>query len=94
MDISTLSISLPVAVSVVGCFIGIMTYLGNKKRQNKQDTAEEVKAHEEREARLVSMEKDIQYIRIAVDGITEKLDKHDKEIVYLKEQCKKKGGHK
>ena len=52
MDITSLSISLPVVVSLVGCFIGIMTYLGNRKKQSKEDTQRE----RENEARLVKIE--------------------------------------
>lgn len=79
MDISSLSVSLPVVVSLVGCFIGLMTYLGNRNKSTKQD-----------EARLVSMEKDIQYIRQAVDGINEKLDKHDERIAHLEAECERR----
>ena len=88
MDISSLSISLPVVVSLVGCFIGVMTYLGNKKKQSKEDTAKEKEA----EARLVSMEKDIQYIRVMVDKIDEKYENHETRISKLEVECNKRKG--
>ena len=90
MDISSLSISLPVAVSLVGCFIGIMTYLGNKKKTSKQETEKEVKSHEELEARLTGMEKDIQYIRVMVDKIDKKYDNHETRILKLENECQRR----
>lgn len=79
MDLSSLVISVPTVISIVGCFIGVMTYLGNRNKSSKQD-----------EARLVSMEKDIQYIRMTVDGINEKLDKHDERISHLEAECERR----
>lgn len=90
MDISSLSISLPVALTVIGTFIGIMTYLGNKKRAEKKDSKEEVKEHADLEARLVAMEKDIQYIRITVDKIDKKYDSHETRIYALERECQRR----
>lgn len=90
MDISSLSISLPVVVSIVGCFIGVMTYLGNKKKQAKNETKEEVEENKELEARLVAIEKDIQYIRIMVDKIDKKYDNHEVRIQALEHECERR----
>ena len=90
MDISSLSISLPTILAVVGCFIGVMTYMGNKKKANKQETKEEVKEHEQDEARMVSMEKDIQYIRIMVDKIDKRYDNHETRIQKLESECQRR----
>lgn len=79
MDISSLTISIPVAITLVGAFIGIMTFFGNKKKENKDD-----------EARLVSMEKDIQYIRVTVDKIDKKYDDHEGRIRKLETECEKR----
>lgn len=79
MDISSLTITIPVALSIAGAFIGIMTYFGNKKKENKDD-----------EARLVSMEKDIQYIRVTVDKIDKKYDDHENRIRTLENECEKR----
>ena len=79
MDLSSLVISVPTVIGVVGCFIGVMTFLGNRTKKNKDD-----------EARLVSMEKDIQYIRLGVDGINEKLDTHDERISRLEVECERR----
>lgn len=90
MDISSLSISLPTVVTIVGLFIGIMTYFGNRKRQNKVETEEEVKDKSELEARLVSMEKDIQYIRMTVDKIDKRYETHETRISKLEAECVKR----
>ena len=79
MDISSLVISVPTVIAVVGCFIGVMNFLGSRRKDNRSD-----------EARLVSMEKDIQYIRMTVDGINEKLDKHDERITHLEAECERR----
>lgn len=79
MDLSSLVISVPTVIAIVGCFIGVMNYFGNRKKENKVE-----------EARLVSMEKDIQYIRMTVDGINEKLDKHDDRISKLEAECERR----
>ena len=79
MDISSLSISLPIALTLIGTFIGIMTYLGNKKKATQQD-----------EARLVAMEKDIQYIRVMVDKIDKKYDNLESRIHELEKECEKR----
>ena len=73
MDISSLSISLPIAVSLVGCFIGVMTYLGNRKRQTKEDTQKE----RENEARLVRMETMLTNIDHNTSNLAHRVDKHD-----------------
>ena len=79
MDLSSLVVSVPTVIAVVGCFIGVMNFLGGRKKDSKED-----------EARLVSMEKDIQYIRMTVDGINEKLDKHDERITHLEAECERR----
>lgn len=88
MDISSLSISLPVVVSLVGCFIGVMTYLGNRKKATKENTKEEA----DKEARLVGMEKDIQYIRAMVDKIDKRYEKHEERIAKLESECERRKG--
>lgn len=84
MDILGMTITLSSVITIVGCLIGVLNFIASRKKESKTD-----------EARLVSMEKDIQYIRIAVDGINEKLDKHDERIHTLEMECEKRtGGHK
>lgn len=88
MDVSSLTISLPVAITLVGCFIGVMTYLGNKKRNQKKDTDDEVEKAQEQESRMVAMEKDIQYIRVMVDKIDKRYDNHETRIQKLERKSR------
>ena len=90
MDISSLSISLPICLTIVGTLIAVATYFGNKKKQAKQETQAEVKEETELEARLVAMEKDIQYIRVMVDKIDKKYDNHETRIQTLEHECERR----
>ena len=73
MDISSLTISLPIAVSLGGLFIGIMTLIGNRKKQTKEDTQKE----RENEARLVRMETMLTNIDHNTSNLAHRVDKHD-----------------
>ena len=90
MDISSLSISIPVVIALAGLAISLATYFGNKKRQSKSETEAEVKKHEDLEARLTGMEKDIQYIRIMVDKIDKKYDNHETRLRTLEAECQRR----
>ena len=95
MDISSLSISLPVAVSVVGCFIGIMTYFGNRKRQTKEDIEKERK-EEARwtriEAKLEIIDSNTSELKVKVENHDHLLTKHDTRISVIETKMKAKGG--
>ena len=67
MDLSSLAISLPTVCTIAGCFIGIMTYLGSRKKSTKED-----------EARLVRMETMLVNIEQNTSNLTKKVDDHDK----------------
>lgn len=79
MDLTSMTITISSVIAIVGCLIGVLNYLGNRNKDTKGA-----------EARLVAMEKDIQYIRMAVDGINEKLDKHDARITKLEAECERR----
>lgn len=95
MDISSLSISLPVVVSLVGCFIGVMTYLGNRKKQTKEDTQRE-RDNEARlvkiEAMLVNIDKNTSNLSTRVDSHDHLLTKHETRISVIETKMKTKGG--
>lgn len=74
MDVSSLSISLPTVLAIVGAFIGVMTYLGNRKKQNKEETKEEKEA----EARLVRMETMLVNIEKNTNNLNTRVDSHEK----------------
>lgn len=88
MDISSLSISIPTVIAVVGCFIGVMTFLGNRKKSTKEDEARLVRM----ETMLVQIEKNTNNLNERVDSHDHLLTKHDTEIAVIKEQLKGKKG--
>ena len=98
--IDSLAISIPLLLSVIGTIIAIQNYKLNKKKADKQETAEEVqKKREEEEHRkevelkLIAIEKDVQYIRLAVDKFEQRGEDHEKRIIKLQSACKNfKGG--
>ena len=69
MDLSSLTVSIPTAISLVGFFIGLMTYLGNRDK-NK---AQQVRLLTSIDDRLGTIEKN-------TEAQGEHLKKHDEEI--------------
>ena len=66
-------------IAIMGCIVGVLGIIFSILtfvRTGKKDSSLT-------EARLVSMEKDIQYIRISVDGINAQIGDHDERIRYL-----------
>lgn len=98
--VDSLAISLPTLLAIFGAIIAWQNYKLNKKKADKQDTTEEVEKRKEEEEhrkevelKLVAIEKDVQYIRLAVDKFEERSDDHEKRIVKLESACKNfKGG--
>lgn len=79
MDLLSQTLTIAGAIAVGSFIIGLLNYFSNKKKISNEDKEKAT----ENEARLVSMEKDIQYIRAAVDGINTKLDKHEQRLIKL-----------
>lgn len=77
MDLTATTITLGSIIAIVGCLIGVLNFIANRNKNTKSD-----------EARLVSMEKDIQYIRMSVDNINGKLDKHEERISKLEKKVR------
>jgi len=69
MDLSSLTISVPTVIAIVGCFIGVMTFLGNRDK-NK---SEQVKLLTSIDGRLSTIEKN-------TEAQGKHLEKHDDEI--------------
>ncbi len=93
--IDSLAISIPTLLAIFGFIISLQNYKLNKKKSDKADAkldADKAKEEEERqkqnEIRLVAIEKDVQYIRLIVDKVDNKLDEHDKRITKLEVHCK------
>lgn len=103
MDINSLSITLPTITSLGLFFIGVMTFLGNRKKQNKEDTKEAVTESNEQVRLLTSIDGRLSTIEKNTEAQGKHLEKHDDEIHGLDNrvvalECgkakTKKGGHK
>lgn len=69
MDLTSATITLGSIIAIVGCLIGVLNFISNKKHASKED-----------EARLIRMEKDLLYIREKIDDVKGKVEKHDVEL--------------
>lgn len=87
MDISSLSISLPIALSLVGCFIGVMTFLGNRKKATKEDEARLVRI----ETMLVNIEQNTSNLSNRVNDHDKLLTKHETRITVIENELIRKG---
>lgn len=82
MDLLSSTITIASAITIMGIIISVLNYNLNKKKTTDED---EERA-KENEARLVAIEKDIQYIRMSVDGINTKLDAHEQRLINLEKK--------
>lgn len=82
MDISSLSITLPIALTIVGTFIGVMTYLGNKKKSHKEDEARLVRI----ETMLVNIENNTSNLNQRVSDHDKLLTKHETRLSVIEEK--------
>ena len=73
MDLMASTLTIASVITIMGIIISVLNYNLNKKKS----TTEEEEREKANEARLVAIEKDIQYIRMSVDGINTKLDAHE-----------------
>ena len=89
MDLQSivLSVSIPFLISIFGAVIAWQNYKINKKK----DVGADIEKERENEARMVRIEADVSYIRLAVDrtearlGKTEeRLDKVEQDVEVLK----------
>lgn len=88
MDISSLSISIPTVIALVGGFIGVMTFLGNRKKSTKEDEARLVRI----ETMLVNIEHNTSNLNDRVNDHDKLLTKHETRITVLEEKVARKGG--
>ena len=79
----SLAISVPTLIAIFGLVIAYQNYKLNKKKSDKKDVQEDEERQKENVIRLVSIEKDVQYIRIKVDKFDDKIEEHDKRLTQL-----------
>lgn len=87
MDLSSLVISVPTVIAVVGCFIGVMTFFGNKKKSDKNEEARLVRM----ETMLVQIEKNTNNLNERVDSHDHLLTKHETRLSVIEEKITHKG---
>ena len=95
--VDSLAISIPTLLTIFGLIISFQNFKLNKKKADKAEAKEdaqkvqdEEKRQKDNELRLVSIEKDVQYIRMSIDKFDQKIEDHEKRITKL--ETKKKGG--
>lgn len=83
MDLSTIiiSVSIPLLLSIFGAIMTWQNYKINKKK----DMGTDIEKEKENEARMVRIEADVSYIRLAVDKTEARLSKNEKDIEVLKQ---------
>lgn len=99
--LDTLAISIPTLLAIFGSILAWLTYRLKKSESTKQHSKEDeskLKEEAEREKqndlRLLSIEKDVQYIRLTVDKVDKRLEDHETRLSKLEVACRKhtKGG--
>ena len=84
MDLSSIliTISIPLLLSIFGAIMTWQNYKINKKK----DAGADLEKEKENEARMVRIEADVSYIRLAVDKTEERLNKNKEDIEMLKQE--------
>jgi len=83
MDLQSIiiSISIPLLISIFGAVISWQNYKINKKK----DVGADIEKEKENEARMVRIEADVSYIRLAVDRTETRLGQTEKDVEVLKQ---------
>ena len=100
-SIDTLAITIPTLLAIFGAIIAWENFKLKKKESTQKDeqhNVEKIKEEDnhrrEVELKLVAIEKDVQYIRLAVDKFEARGEDHEKRIQTLEKTCKKIKGEK
>lgn len=95
MDILGQTITLAGIITVGMFIIAFLNYRlakNNNEKSEKKETAEEIKAKADKEKeeaeRLISIEKDVQYIRLQIDNYEKKMEDHEHRIAKLERRPK------
>ncbi len=93
--IESLAISLPILISIIGIVITYQNYKINKHKFDKSNSKEDINnvkndaaEREDIHLRLLSIEKDVQYIRLTVDKVDKHIDNHEVRIQKLESKIK------
>lgn len=99
--LDSLAISVPTLIAIFGLVLSILTYRLKKKDSDdshkevdEKKLKEEAEREKQNDLRLLSIEKDVQYIRLTVDKIEARGDDHEHRIQSLEKKCKSMKGAK
>lgn len=83
MDLSSIliTVSIPLLLSIFGAIMTWQNYKINKKK----DASTDIEKEKENEARMVRIEADVSYIRLAVDRTEARLSKTEDDVELLKQ---------
>ena len=83
MDLQSIivSVSIPLLISIFGAVISWQNYKINKKK----DVGADIEKEKENEARMVRIEADVSYIRLAIDRTEVRLSQTEKDVEVLKQ---------
>lgn len=83
MDLQSIiiSVSIPLLLSIFGAVMTWQNYKINKKK----DAGADMEKERENEARMVRIEADVSYIRLAVDRTEARLNKTEEDVELLKQ---------
>ena len=87
MDLTATTITLSSVIAIVGCIIGVLNFIANRRKGDKESEARLVKI----EAMLVNIEKNTSNLYAKVESHDKLLTRHESEIKVLQEKTKKRG---
>lgn len=87
MDLTSATITLGSIIAVVGMVIGVLNFIANRRKGDKDAEARLVKI----EAMLVKIDENTSDLKNKVDSHDKWLTKHESRIGVLEEKCKKRG---
>lgn len=84
MDITAIVISIPFLITLLGLALSFQNYKLNKKKSEDSDVSKET----EKEARMVNIEADVKYIRLAVDRTEGRIEKLENRMDQVEQDVK------
>lgn len=84
MDITAIVISIPFLITLLGLVLSFQNYKLNKKKSEDSDVNKET----EKEARMVNIEADVKYIRLAVDRTEGRIEKLENRMDQVEQDVK------
>ena len=88
MDLTAQTITLGSIIAIVGLIIGVLNFIANRKKGDKQEEARLVRM----ETMLVKIDENTSDLKTKVDSHDKLLTKHESKINVLEERLKTRGG--